>query len=568
MNKQNPGANEGAQIIFIGRPFGGWSQTLSGIFATPHFSASVEGRQGGLGKENLNDYAESDGITLFRAEKLGHIAPGQVFSGLTDTNINELPLNGGMTSTTTNGICVLNNGRIIEVEVSAPAFVDKYTPTSHTPVASSGKYNDILIFTDLASTPIEYAIWSWEYGGPPATSTEISIIKTSDFPATHTDGWFSGLSGAPTLKANVPHKLCKGPDGNIYVTDGTNVRQIVVNGAIASATLGNVLAIGAGWTATGIYSYKNYVAIVASSKTANFSRGETRVFLWNGLTTTVNGVTSTSPQFIFDIQDNFGNGIFFDGSVLYAFTNGRNNSSKIWEFTGKDFGKEPIFESALLGNSTSAIQGNLEGYQNSLMIGGVKNSLAHLFRLYGGGFHDEGILTDGTNQATDVGMVKNLYFGQLLIGVKYGSTYALFNGTNTNYQTGAALRTILYTSGILGRKQYPLGFKGSVNRFKIFLSQWGTGASLSLGLFKDYNVASTGIGSANDLLNLVLDTDTGTANGPHHKAYPVGTTEIDITDIAITDISSFYMIIAFTHASTSNTAAIIRDMIVQWSPSQ
>ena len=323
--------------------------------------------------------------------------------------------------------------------------------------------------------------------------------------------------------------------------------------------------------ATGIASYKNYVAIICSRSSGNFAtvtRGDVAVYLWNGQSTTINGVTSTAPQFIYPIPDNYANGIFYDGNTLYAFTNGRNYSSKIFYLKSSGFVK--VFETPLLLPSATPIQGSVENFEDALMITATKSNdtSSHLMRYYSGGFHDEATITDGTHTATAVGMVKNLYTNYLYLGVKYSSTYAIFIGNNTNYQLGSVLRSVIFTHGLLGRREYPLGFKGSVNRFIIYLSQFGTGASFTLSLFNGMAAVGTGAGSTNDLLNLLIDTDTGTANGSHHKAYPVGTTEIDISDISIQDLSSFYMLITWTHASTTNTAAIIRSLVAFWSPSQ
>lgn len=570
----NPGVPQGNELIQIGKSFGGWASNPPGGVTPPHYIASVEGVQGALAKQQANQYAESDGVTLFSTEKFGHLAAAQIFAGVTDSDINDLPLNAVVTSQTlTDGVCVLNNGRLIRFDPSTPAYThgNKYDPVARTAISSgSAKGNDLILFRDTLIAGItEWVVWSYDYAG----SADIAICKANNF-LTNTDEFWSGMSGQTgwiAMTPLVPHKLAKGPDGNIYFTDGHAVQQITLANNVALNTTNAVVAlrldVGPGWIVTGICPYKNYVAVIASSKSSNVSRGETRVFLWDGKSSTVNGVTSTAAEFIYDIPDNFGQGIYFDGNILYAVTSGRNNSSKIFELTGKGF--VPVFESGLLGASVTPLQGSLENYQYSLMIGGVKNgTAAHLYRFYSGGFHDEGQLSDGSNLATDIGMVKNLYANQLTCGVKYGSTYAIFGNKVGTYQPGAVMKTILFTQGILGRRQYPLGFKGTVNRIIIYLSQWGIGASLSLGLFKDYLPVGAGIGSANDLLNLLIDTDATNPNTINHKMYPVGTTEIDISDIAITDVSTFYMLIQFSHALATNTAAIIRDAVVYWSPSQ
>ena len=573
----NPGVPPGTEIVALASPWGGWVSNPTGTDSSRGiYLSALEGIEAGLTGKVQNQYTESNGVTLFRMGKHGHIAPGKIYTAMTDAggvtpHINQLPINGA-TGASSDVWVVLANGRVVRFSISIT--VDKHDVTyghvagadhtGHTVVSTSDV--DIITMYDLATTPVRYGFWSWEDN----TDADVGYINLST-PAIFLDNWFSSLNANIALKKGVPHKICKGPDANIYILNGNLVEQIVVNGALASATKGNELNLGTGWVATGIVSYKNYVAITASSTNTGFTRGESALFLWNGLTTTVNGVTSTAPQFIFPIQDNFVNGLNYDGNIVYVFTNGRNNTSKIWEFTGKGFKR--MFETPLLQMSTTPVGGGIENIQDSMLIGSIKypvasNTYAHIFRFFGGGFHDEGVLTDGPTSATAVGMVKSFSSTSLFVGVDLNGIYSIYFDTNTpgTYLPGVSLKTILYTSGILGRRMYPLGFKGTVNRIQIYLSQWGTGASLTLSLFKDYTMAS--VGGAGDLLNLLIDTDTSTPNSITHKAFPVGTTEIDISDIAIPNLSAFYMVITWSHTSATNTAAIIRRLITYWAPSQ
>lgn len=594
MKQANPGVEQNSQLISLAQPFGGWADSLSSVFSTPHFSASIEGVEASsLEKQNGNQYAESTGMSLFRAERLGHMAPGNGYSVVTDsgTKITDLPLNGAVESGGT-AVIVLKNGRVLQLAAGGASTNGvTYTPTSHTPVSSSN--GDMIVFRDYASTIKEWAVWSWDYSG----GSEVSIVQANNLSTGATDGWYSGLAGVTALKSGVPHKLCAGPDGNIYVLDGAFVQQVVIGSTsgLGAATVGNRLPLGSGWIATGICSFKNYVAIIASNKSSNFSLGQTRVFLWDGLTTTINGVTSTAPEYIFDIPDNFGNGIFFDGNTLFAFANGRNASSKIFIYSSKGFVK--YFETPFINSSISAIQGSVENFQDGLIIAALKgDNYGHLFRYYERGFHDEGFVSDGDNLtaniATAIGMCKNLFSNQFFIGVGYSTSFKIFYRNPNTYQTCTAtsgptidLRTILYTSGILGRRQYPLGFKMSVTRLKLFLSQWGTGASLYLSLFKDYDTCFPGntlaVNGGIDLMNILIDTNSAIPNGLisgsnpggyslgyTHHCYPVGTTEIDLSDFSITDVSSFYMNIRWNHVSPSNVAAMIRRMEIHVAQSQ
>ena len=188
-------------------------------------------------------------------------------------------------------------------------------------------------------------------------------------------------------------------------------------------------------------------------------------------------------------------------------------------------------------------------------------------------------------------MCRTLNVNGYQIGVKYGTSYGVFYRNPNKYQTSTAasptidLRSILYTSGILGRRQYPMGFKMTVSRIKLFFSQWGTGASLYLSAFKGYDTCLPGnevaANGGVDLLNILIDTNSSLPNGPvsglnpgnynvgyYHYCLPVGSYEIDLSNIGIVNVSSFYFNIRWTHTSPTAKAAVIRRMELHVAQSQ
>lgn len=575
-----PPVKSGTQIIGIAEPFGGWVNSLAPINAAPHYQASIEGVETPLvGKVSSGQYAESDGVSLFNFERFGHLAPSFGWVAMADSGnfMTETPINGGMTpaKNITYGACVLKNARIVQFDASGLSTQAKYDPTSHTPVATGN--GDMIVFRDYQSTPIEWIVYSWDY----SSGSEVSLLKSSDF-TTHTDGWYSGsISGVQSLVLGVPHKIWVGPDGNIYITNGPAVQQIVVPAATAltSATNGNLLEVGSGWTVMGGCSFKNYSAIIAmSANVTSVSRGSVRVFLWDGTQTTANGVTTVAPQYIYDIPDNFANAIYFDGNTLLAMTNGRNNSFKMWELSGTS-GFKKVFETQFMSPPLYSMQGNIDIMQDSLFFGMQKGDLyAHLFRYFGGGFHDEGYIARSELSqgliATEIFMVKNLFEGLMFVGGHFASEHAIYVSQPGTYLastlTGTAatinFRSILYTTAILGRRAYPMGFKMTINRMKIYLSQWSSSSSLLISIFKNYDAWSPG--GATDQLDLTLDTNTGTAESINHHAFPAGTLEMDISDFAITDVSTFYLNVRWTHPSMSSTPAVIRRIELYVDPSQ
>lgn len=527
------------QTILVKAPFKGWVSPLAGTASAASPNASFEGKEG--------QYAYSNGISLFRLEKLGHIAPGHVFTAITDsgTRINELPLNAGMASNS-KPFVLLKNSRVVRLSNDGTSTEANYDVTAHGghTVASSSLNGDILVIKDLATTPVEYVLSTWEDDA----DADMKIM-TIDGSTTVDDDWLSTVpSGAGVLKKGVPLKMCNGPDGDVVITNGSYLAHLDITGAIASSTLNRTrLSFGGGWVATGVCAWKNYYVIIGSQQATfgsatNITREITRVWFWDA--------SASNFNFPIDIPDNYGNAIFSDGSKLFALTNGRNNSSKIWEFNGTDFGDIPMFETPFIGPTATPVQGNLEWYQNSLLIGSTSNGQSHLYRYISGtGFHDEAVLSDGTFEATSVGMVKNLFQAQLFAGVSYGSpspVYKIFYQSNfTSYYVNADFRT----------KLYELGMNATITRIRVYFSQFGTGASVALSLYEGYDTLDA-IGSGNDKLRKTLTNATlGSVK------------EVDITDFAIENISSFYMNIRFNHASSSNTAAIIERIEIDWKPS-
>ena len=584
-----------SQFVGIQSPFAGWVSDPAGVLNVSNgtHQAAIEGEQAPLGEPQKNQITENLGTTLFRPERFGHIAPGQVWTAITDAGglLTDLPLNGAVSVASSAGFgylfVVLKNGRLVRIAnagtSTANSFDPDYTSGSHTGHTQVSSLNtDMLLFKDNASGGAqEWVIWSWE----DSADADCDIIKSGG--TGQVKSWFSTLNGGTALLKSVPHKVIKSSDGNILISNGNFVEQVLIaNGALLSAaTKGLQLNLGSDYIVTDLVPYNNYTkitAVKAAANSANVSRGEVWTYLWDGTSSTVNGVTTVSPQLKFPLADSFCNSVFNADGRLLAFSNGIDETSKIFEFTGKNW--KQVFETGLLPISSTPNHGSLEWFQSSVMIGAIRNEggnpYAHLFRFYGGGFNDEGRITDGTNPATQVGLIKNFYTNQLFAGVKFGSTYSIYYYTNSDakYQTGVSLRTVLFNQGILGRRVYPLGFKGTVNRLHFWFSQWGIGASIYLSLFKDYTACDPG--NTNDLLNLLIDTDTTTADGfinttnyfghtgYHHKVLDAGSNEIDLTEYAVQDLSSFYMVITFTHASTSNVAAIIRKGSIEWSPSQ
>src|SRR3990167_1131961 len=515
-----------AKPIIIQNPLDGWVVRTAGTSAVS-LNASLQGRDG--------QYAYSSAISLFRTEKPGHIAPGEVLSPIADANslMNELALNAGVDSMGTTWV-VLKNSRLLALDRDTAAAVDARFDValsgghaSHSPISTT-YMPDCLIFTDPTGTQV--VLWSWSDAG----DGDIAAIRT-DYGSQDND-WFSTLSGSGALTSNVAYKLIQAPDGNVHCTNGQYIATATMASGVGYTTAtGNSqgLNLGAGYVASGIVPYQVFDAICghAIPRTSGnvFARSKCRVWLWDGF--------SPEPNHIFDVQDNFAAGIFYDGNRLILITSGRSNRTRFWEFNGRGFVQ--FFETTAF-LLTRPIQGSMEFYGNSLHL--LANS-KHLSQIFGNGFHDRTILTDGTDVA-EVGMLKNLFQSQLFAGVQSGSdNKVLYQNVFTQYYVNADFRTRLIE----------LPYRTTVTRIIVYFSQFGSGASLRMGMFKDYD--SMSMGGDNDLLRAGQHTVTFATHGKlRHYEFQINAADID----------SFYLNFLFNHTSTSDIAAIIRKIEIYY----
>ncbi len=512
------------KTITIEKPFGGWASSPTYTNGTS-LTGSVEGQAG--------QYGQSTAISLFKAEKFGHISPGEVFTPLTDaaTRITELPLNG---ATASNGkaFMVLKNSRVVQTDIDGTATNAHYdvsmggTHAAHT-LATSSSNGDLIVAKDAAASPGEYVLWSWEDGN----DADVALVTAGG--ASQDNDWFSTLTGtnAGVLTKSVPLKMTQGPDGNIYITNG----QFIASATMAAGTAmtgatGNkqALNLGAGWTASGITNWKTFIAILGYKSTSyagGNARNLCRVWLWDGF--------SPDPNFIYDIPDNNAMGIFFDGATLMTIT-AASTGLQIREFNGSDFILK--FTTGLVRNAIpQPFQGSIDQYQHGLHM---SLGTSAIYQFYAGGFHSRMVATDGTNAATSVGMVRNLYAGSLWVGVGIsGGLYKVYKETTGSY-VNATLRTRLFTS--YDDKSAMTG-RDTLKKVRVYFSQTGTGNSVKLSLYKNYSTTP-------DHLNRTITT----------------TNKYFSFESQVDDLESFYMDILFNHATISTTHYIIRKIVLEF----
>jgi hypothetical protein len=101
-------------------------------------------------------------------------------------------------------------------------------------------------------------------------------------------------------------------------------------------------------------------------------------------------------------------------------------------------------------------------------------------------------------------------------------------------------------------KLYAMAPKSNVVRITVTFSQFASSSALTCSLFPDY--ATISIGGATDKLNTVINTTN----------FPNVVTEKKATiRKRITDLNSFYMNFRFSHAQSTDTAAIVRSIVVE-----
>lgn len=514
--------------IIIEAPFGGWVSE-----PTTHAGSSLRLTGSVYGKEN--QYAISKAISLWSPSKYGSITPGQTFSKITDGSsyVNALPLNGNPTSQgSAEGVAyaVLKNCRLIGTNDGMTSIATKFDITAAAPnhaahtVSSSTNNPDTITIVDAGSTPLEWVLWSWEDG----SDADIAVIKKDG--SAEDDDWFSTGSGSGVLRAGVPLKMCQGPDGNIYITNGQYIASAVMASGVALTSAvrrTSSLNLGSGYIASGITSYKNYIAICGykPTSTALLANSNIRVWLWDGF--------SAEPNFIFDVRGSYANGIIYDNENLYLFSSTGSYNEVINVFTGSGF--KPVFHSSY-GIMTGRIpmHGAIEQTSSGLVFG---NAASSIFKLSQGAIHEQ-TRAYTTTEASELGMIKQFNQGTLHIGAKIGTDYVIGYDASGGYYPNADFRT----------RMIELPFKAKYARIVIVFESFNiTESSLFVSLFRN-NVALD-VNGTTDLLKWTI-------NGTNNPG--VARTLSASRVISVQDMTKFYMNLRFNHADYTKEAASVR----------
>jgi hypothetical protein len=486
-----------------------------------------------------NQYSASNGISFFRRGKIGHIAPGEGFDNQTDGSsvITGLALNA---ATTSNGLAhiVTNEPKILALDLVTNLISLERTVAlsgghaAHS--ALSGTYSDTISYKNATN---EYVLYSWQ------DNTDGDVGRMLLDGTSPNDNFFSGLTiSAGSFVRNVPHVFQTGPDGIIYMTNGQYIASHDPNTTTVNY---NALNLGFGWVASSLAVQGNYLVIVgykATTYVAGGARSESKMWFWNGY--------APDPNFIYSIGDNYCTAVINKDSELFAFTYGRQNTAKVRKFNPSAGNFATVAETTKAGGVSPA-HGAVETYEDKVhwAVNGFLFCLDSYVKdgRVGYAIHARAALNNGTFIPTITGMVRNIDQSNLYVGAQSSvPAYKIFKINPTTYNTSVNLRTRLVR----------LPYRSNIERITVLFSQFAASSGLTVSLFKDFNTAQVGVAGV-DLLNWSITTTTE----------PRVTTDMAVEETrTITDVSAFYLTLSFTHVATSDTAAIVRAVIVEYSP--
>ena len=488
-------------LATVQKPLKGWGK---GAFAS--LGAAIEVGPG--------EFSFSQGVSLLTINKQGHIAPGETFDNITDgsTRVNAMPMNGVVDSA---GECfvILNSDRLVQFGIGDDT-VDANHDTAHG-AHSSIVHSDILTYKDASD---EYVLYSFN----DATDGDVGMrLKSS---GAYDDDYLSTVPAqvnGSALTKGVPHIMCIGPDTLVYITNGQYIAQFdQVNASVNYQKLN----LGPGFIATSMTIDGNFLVIsgyFGTTYITSYSKSVSRTWYWNTI----------SPNFNkpIDLGDNYVSAVYNKNGKIFNFTTGRSNTTKIQRLIGGG-PSEVVYENAVANIGQPPRHGSIDEFQG----------LIHYLPASGGALcviGDNGeFMTRATLSSTDLGMCKNLSTNGLYIGQQIASNPVTYKISKINLST-------LATSGNFRSGLILLPYKSTVEMIKIYLSQFGTGASIVFSLFQGYD--SLSIGGATDLINRTIARATEGAI----REYAINKT--------LPNMSSCYFNINFNHASASTTAAII-----------
>lgn len=440
-----------------------------------------------------DQYVRSLAIDLFRLGLEGHITPAQTFnsSGVSNAGITSLPRSVAVdiTAATPNILYILGGlaGTAPKTVVtqSPDTYVSSAAISAHgghnfTTLPSTGFWGEDIILYKVASTFYCFYSWNDSVDGDVGRMTVAGGSADDDFMSTTP-------ASAGALTAAVPHRMAEGADGKLYITNGRYVSQF--DGATGANGTLNLTAydLGVGWIATDIRSVGNYLAVASVKAGASFIAysysSECRVTLWN--------MTEPGLGLVYYIDDNYVSALYPTSAGLYAFTQGKTNTAKVWKFNGQGFTK--VWENGIYNSAPDPR--SIETYKGLLVWAIANSGVIFALDLETDGVHMPFYPHDGTNISASSGLLKNTDQSYLLLGGNFNGTYKTVSLTlaSTGYVTSSVVNADLRT------RVFRIPYKSIINKITVFFSQMESGSSATFSLFRNYVNSSVGT-AGTDLL--------------------------------------------------------------------
>lgn len=450
---------------------------FSGLIS-PLYSQGGGGLEGNI--KTPTQYSRTNGIDLFRPSFEGHITPARIFDGTAVTsNINSLPrakvnypatrtssqylILGGLSGTAPRWVHlqggIYNNSGDI-----APSSGNNFT----TLTAGTGFWGeDIAVYNVSGVSKIFYS-WNDNAQG------DVGMIDPTNDSAT--DGWLSGHGSGSALSKNVPHRITEANDGNMYVTNG---RYLVQYNGLTDVVVMESYDAGADWIITDIRPWKDFLIIICTKMGQAYVPSDydtrSRANFWD--------YSEDGLGVVYDFNDPQATAAWIEEDVPYVFTQGKNQTVKLRQFTGTKWNIKKEWNLDIYG--TAPLPTSIESYHNSIcwIPGNSAGSFVMAYSVLYDGLHISHIVNNGMTDATVSGMLSNMIEDTLNVGSQLGASYGILAGNSSaGYHSNVTLRTLVYR----------LPYKAKITAIRIYFSQMKNGSSATFSLYKNYVSASRG----------------------------------------------------------------------------
>ena len=552
------------EVITIEPPMNGLISEYSPI-ANP-----IEGGQG--------QYRYSFGASPVRPGYKGHLAPAEIFNStvVTDSSsyINSLPravsvdntqstpvewyMLGGLSGTAPRLIQVSGGAVTADHDISA---VNNFTTI---PTQGTGFWGEDILFYEgtVSSSTVRFILYSWNNsatGGVGLYDVEDSSYVSDNF---FSSSYFSGFSNP---LPNVPHRFAVGYDQTVYMTNG----QYVTNWDCTSdqsATNGTYddkfIDVGLGWIATDIAAYGGQYLAVAAVKTGGkyispssaTEACQARIFLFDGQ-------SAQGPAQVYDLDDWYVSSLYVKNGLLYAFTQGLNNTTKVKMLPFYPPAPSTIFElpTSFIGNAP--LPNQVEWWHEMLTWVSPNQTVFSIQQTQTGyACFTPYYVSNGQAGGMGVGLLKNINGNYLFAGFQAsnGTAYTI-RGAKGDGTSDSMISTLAPSSTYIEFRSrlIDVGYRATIVKMRAYFSNFSSTSSLYISLLPNRTAYTLDVNN-----NPTGDALKWTINTTNHPLVATNFTAstAEKGSISIPDISQFWLNFKFTNTSTSATPPILRKL--------